>query len=124
MRYSMLYKILLGIGVLFNITAQLFLKSTMRGYDIFKGDVSVFRKVLAIFQKPFFWLSLMFYGAGFLFYSITLSKLELSKAYPVSSVAAIVMIVMISIAFFKESLDLLKVIGLILCISGIFLIFR
>ena len=120
----MLYKILLGIGVLFNITAQLFLKSTMRGYDIFNRDVGVLRKVLAIFQKPFFWLSLMFYGAGFLFYSITLSKLELSKAYPVSSVAAIVMIVMISIAFFKESLDLLKVIGLILCISGIFLIFR
>jgi len=120
----MLYKILLGLGVISNVGAQLFLKSTMRGYDIFTGDGGVLKGVLGIFSKPFFWLSVALYGVGFLFYTIALSKLELSKAYPVSSAAAIVMIVVISLFFFKEILDPMKVVGLALLLSGIFLVLR
>lgn len=120
----MLYKILLFVGVLFNIAAQLFLKSAMRGYDIFAGNNGLVSNVLVIFLKPFFWLSLLCYGAGFLFYSITLSKVELSKAYPVASVAAILIIVLVSIFFLKESFDWKKGLGLGFCISGILLIFR
>ncbi len=120
----MVYKILLMIAVFFNISAQLFLKSAMRGYNIFGSDAGILTKILPIFQKHFFWLSLFFYGMGFMFYSITLSKLELSKAYPVSSVSAIVIIAVISVIFLKESMSLPKVIGLALCISGIFLIFQ
>jgi multidrug transporter EmrE-like cation transporter len=120
----MLYKILLGLGVLSNVAAQLFLKSTMRGYDIFGRKGGVLRGVIGIIGRPFFWLSLALYGAGFLFYTVALSKLELSKAYPVSSAVAIVLIVLTSFLFFKESLDPLKVIGLALLISGIFLVLR
>jgi multidrug transporter EmrE-like cation transporter len=120
----MLYKILLGLGILSNVAAQLFLKSTMRGYEIFNREGGFLRGVLGITGRPFFWVSLALYGAGFLFYTVALSKLELSKAYPVSSAAAIVLIVLTSLLFFKESLDPLKIAGLALLISGIFLVLR
>jgi multidrug transporter EmrE-like cation transporter len=120
----MLYKLLLGLGVVANVGAQLFLKSAMRGDDLLAGQAGVLRRVAGIFGKPFFWLSLALYGMGFLFYSLALSKLELGKAYPVSSAAAIVLITAVSLFFFKESLDILKIVGLALLVAGIFLVLR
>lgn len=120
----MLYKILLGLGILSNVGAQLFLKFTVRGKGLLEGERGALSGVLGILQKPFFWVSLALYGVGFLSYTIALSKLELSKAYPVSSAAAIVMIAAVSFLFFKESLDAMKIIGLVLLISGIFLVLR
>jgi multidrug transporter EmrE-like cation transporter len=120
----MLYKVVLGLGVLFNVAAQVLLRSTMRGYEVFGGDGALAARIVAILRKPFFWLSLMCYGVGFLMYTVALSKLELSKAYPVSSVAAIVIIATISILFLKETVDIRKAAGLALCVAGIFLILR
>jgi len=124
MRGSMLYKMLLGLGVLANVVAQLLLKSTMRGYDVFASGGGALKGVLGIFGKPFFWLSMACYGVGFLFYTVALTRLELSKAYPVSSAAAVVLLVAVSVAFLRESLNPLKLIGLVLCILGIFLVLR
>ncbi len=119
----MLYKLLLGMGVVANVVAQLLLKSTMRGYDVF-GSGGLSKGVLGIFAKPLFWLSLACYGLGFMFYTVALSRLELSKAYPVSSAAAVVMIAAISLLFFRESPDASKLVGLALLIAGIFLVLR
>lgn len=120
----MLYTILLGLGVLANVVAQLLLKSTMRGYDIFASGGGVLKGVLGILGKPFFWLSMACYGVGFMFYTVALTKLELSKAYPVSSAAAVVLLVAVSVLFLRESLNPLKLTGLVLCILGIFLVLR
>ena len=120
----MLYKLLLGLGVVANVGAQLFLKTAMRGDDLLAGQGGILRRVSGIFGKPFFWLSLALYGMGFLFYTIALSKLELSKAYPVSSAAAVVLIAVVSTLFFKESLEIIKLVGLAFLICGIFLVLR
>ena len=120
----MLYKLLLGLGVLANVGAQLFLKSTVRGRELIAGERGALGGILGILGKPFFWLSLALYGVGFLSYTFALSKLELSKAFPVSSAAAIVLITAVSFLFFKESLDALKLVGLVLLVSGIFLVLR
>jgi multidrug transporter EmrE-like cation transporter len=119
----MLYTILLGMGVLANVVAQLLLKSTMRGYEIF-GSGGALKGVLGIFGKPLFWLSMACYGVGFMFYAVALSKVELSKAYPVSSAAAVILIAAVSLLFFRESLDAVKLVGLALLVAGIFLVLR
>ncbi len=120
----MLYKLLLGLGVLANVGAQLFLKSTVRGQELLAAERGGLRGVLGLLARPFFWLALALYAVGFLSYTIALSRLELSKAYPVSSAAAIVIIAGVSFLFFKESLDALKVAGLALLVAGIFLVLR
>ncbi len=120
----MLYKMLLGLGVLANVGAQFFLKSTVRGQELLAGERGGIGGVLGLLARPFFWLALALYAVGFLSYTIALSRLELSKAYPVSSAAAIVLIAAVSFLFFKESLDTLKVVGLALLVAGIFLVLR
>ena len=120
----MIYKIILLVAVSFNIIAQLCLKSAMRGYNIFSGNMGFIAKLIDIIRRPLFLLSLLFYGAGFFLYSIILSKLELSKAYPIASLAAIVAIAFISVVFLRESMSITKGVGLVLCITGIVLLFQ
>ena len=120
----MTYKILLLSGVVFNVLAQFSLKYVMKGRDIFEKDSNVLLNILKFIFNPFFILSILLYGCGFLIYSVALSKLELSKAYPVASAAAIILIFIVSIIFYSESLTFAKILGLFLCIAGIFLIFK
>ncbi len=74
--------------------------------------------------QPAFWVALLSYGASFVLYLIVLSKLELSKAYPISSIAGIILIVAISIITFHEPLTFSKVLGIGLGIIGILLLFK
>jgi|GEM_PF-1241985 len=123
----MLYKILLFVGVVLNVFAQFFLKLEMKNNNILgnvNNAVDLLVKIIHLFVRPFFILSLFLYGTSFVIYSITLSKLELSKAYPVSSAGAIILIFILSIIFFSESMNWGKILGIVFCIVGIFLIFR
>ena len=120
----MIYKILLFVGVAFNVIAQFFLKFAMKNSSLIEDKASFIKKLIPLLLKPSFFLSIMFYGCGFLIYSVALSKLELSKAYPVSSVTAIVLIFIISLIFLSETINIYKIIGIISCIFGIFMIFK
>lgn len=120
----MIYKILLFIGVICNVIAQFFLKVAMREISFIFSRENIFFEILKIIFKPFFILSLLSYGAGFFIYAIAISKIELSKAYPVSSVSAIILISILSVIFLSESFNLPKLFGIAFCVIGIFLIFR
>ena len=120
----MLYKVLLFVGVVFNVVAQYSLRMGMKQLgpvDIGRGLAS---KLKAMILNPYLILGLLSYGMGFLLYAIVLSKMELSKAYPVSSVTAIILISVVSAIFLREELQLSKILGVSLCVAGIFLIFK
>ncbi len=118
----MIYKILLFTGIVFNVMAQLLLKTGMKGLDIMQTNQSLIFKIKKFALNPFFWGSLFCYGIGFLIYSIVISKVELSKAYPVASVTAIILIFIISVIFVNESFNFQKAAGVTLCIAGILII--
>ena len=120
----MFYKILLFLGVLCNIIAQLFLKKGMKQIGLIEINQSIFEKIKFMFLNLNYLCGIFFYGIGFLVYSIVLSKIELSKAYPVASVAAIILISIISIIFLKEEFTIYKISGTLFCIAGIFLILK
>ena len=120
----MIYKILLFIGVVFNVLAQLSLKKGMNEIGTVEMKSGILFKIREMFLNPFFIFGIIFYGLGFLSYAIVLSKIELGKAFPVSSVSAIVLIFLLSVIFLNESLNITKIIGIIFCILGIIFIFR
>lgn len=108
------YYILLTISIVLNVTAQVFLKLNGRTPVSFPG----------MLWQPFFWLALLTYGASFIAYSIVLSKLELSRVYPIASLSLIVMVLIISALFLGESLTTLKVVGAALSVISIFLLLK
>lgn len=120
----MLYKILLFVGVGLNVLAQFLLKTGMKQIGLVEINSKIFNRLLTMLLNPYFIGGIFFYGMGFIIYSIVLSKVDLGKAYPVASASAIILIFLLSVVFFSETIDLVKIIGVILCISGIFFIFR
>ncbi|MCK4798003.1 MAG: transporter [Spirochaetes bacterium] len=119
----MFYKILLFIGVLLNVLAQIILKIGMKKIDL-STYTNLLNKVKVVVINPFLLSSLFFYGVSFIVYSIVLTKMELSKAYPISSISAILFILIISVIFLTESLSIMKILGIVFCIIGIIFIFR
>ncbi|HNR86828.1 MAG TPA: SMR family transporter [Spirochaetota bacterium] len=118
----MIYKILLIAGVASNVVAQVMLKSGMKGLDLIQSSAGTNEKLRAVILNKFVWGGLAFYGLGFVLYSIVLSKIELSKAYPVASVASIVLITVISIVFLTETLNFQKVVGITFALIGIMIL--
>lgn len=72
-------------------------------------DPIILSGFLAAFIASLFWMAAM------------TSKIELSKAYPLTS-ASLVLVFILSILIFQESLTFTKVLGLALIISGVFVL--
>lgn len=121
--HGMLYKGLLFLSLGFNVAAHVLLKQTMK-FTTFDGGESLHQKLIVLGLNPFLWVTIFCYGFGFAAYAIALSKVELSLAYPVTSVGSIILIVLFSYLIHSEGLDASKLAGIVLCIVGIVLIFR
>jgi multidrug transporter EmrE-like cation transporter len=120
----MLYKVLLFVGVGLNVLAQFSLKWGMKQVGLVEMNQGIINKLKLMLTNVYFWGGIIIYGISFLIYSIVLSKIELSRASPVSSVFAIILVVLISVVFLRESVSIIKVAGVLCCMLGIFLIFK
>lgn len=117
------YYLLFFAGIAANIIAQILLKSGAAAQNS-SSSVDLISKIKFMAFNPFFLAAIFFYAVSFITYSIVLSKVELSKAYPIASVLAIVAVTVVSVIFWHESASALKITGLIFCLIGIFLIFQ
>ena len=117
----MIYKILLFAGVCFNIFAHILLKKGMQNVSIgFNNGILPLLKV--VISNPLLWLSGSLYAIGFIIYAIVLTKIDISKAYPISSVLSILMIFILAVIFLGEGITYFKITGCILAIISISLL--
>lgn len=119
----MFYKIALIINVLLSVSANYMLKFAMNRIGIVEFNQEIFNKIKIIILNPLIWISVIIYGLSFLTYAIVLSKLELSRSYPLAIMMATVIIFIISVLVFHESVGLVKVIGIVFSVLGILLLF-
>ncbi|MFA5926667.1 MAG: SMR family transporter [Patescibacteria group bacterium] len=117
----MVYVALLFVAVVLNVVAQLLLKLTAKDFSL---PLPASQKITVILSHPSFWGALLAYGISFILYFLVLSKLEVGRAYPISSVSAIILIAVISVFFLGESISAGKIIGIVLASIGVFLIFK
>jgi drug/metabolite transporter (DMT)-like permease len=112
------------ISVAFNVTGQLVWRNTMRRF----GEVSFSLPVLwptlrEIFTKPMVILGILCYVISLVFWLGALSRVELSKAYPMLSLGYVAVFVLSGV-FLGESMGLLKLLGTLLVVGGLFLVMR
>ena len=62
------------------------------------------------------------YGISFVFMALALKKIEVSTAYAIWSGVGTALIAAIGIIWFRESINLPKVIGIVLVIAGVLLL--
>lgn len=115
----MIYKLFLLGNIIFSVAAQFMLKFGMKKIGVVPINLNILDKLKKMAQSPYLWLAILFFGISFVLYAIVLSKIELSRSYPIALLAAIVLISIISIVFFQESIGIYKIVGLTLCTGGI-----
>lgn len=111
------------LAILFNIIAQFLLKVGAKNINNIDTTKSILNKIIESLTNPYFLGALFTYGIAFLIYYLALSKIELSKAYPLVSISVLIAIFSLSVIFLNETLNFIKALGFVLCILGIILIF-
>lgn len=77
--------------------------------------------LFSIVFNPYFILASSFYALSSIFWFLSLRKLELSFAYPFLAIGY-VLVFLIGITFFKESIKISKIIGIILIAIGLIIL--
>lgn len=112
---------LLGLAVLLNALANITVKWAMR------GESSLFAEGLGTAVKSLaanygLWGGIALFGLAFVLYSLVLSRVNLSIAYPVMTSLGLVIISLVSVLVFKEVITGVQAGGLLLIIIGVWLV--
>lgn len=113
--------VLLILAMAFNILAQYLLKSGVSGL---RFDEFNFATLLKFTASPLIWIGAVSYGCSFFFYIFALSRGELMRIAPVSQALVIIGSVLLAVFFFHEPVTGVKVAGLLLLLSGVFLLMK
>lgn len=108
------------ISILLGSIAQYLLKKGMANIDY---NVNIKYIIKNLIENPSLWGGISCYGMSMIFWLYVLSKMELSKAYPMVSLGYIFTLI-IGYLLLNESINLYKIIGILLIISGVFFITR
>ena len=111
------------LAIIFNIIGQLSLKWSMMHFTGVNLSPINLTKIFKLVFAPFSLLGLIFYGISALFWMLALTKVELSVAYPMLSIGY-VLIFFVSILLFNEPFKLIRMLGVLLIIGGVYFISR
>ena len=113
------------MAVVTAVSGQLILKAAMiKIGKLTFAKPSIISELTKIFTEPFIFIGLVLYGLSFIFWLKVISTEELSRVYPLVVSSIITLILLGSAFFFKESISLIRVIGILVIIFGIYLVFR
>ena len=85
---------------------------------------TIVQELFKIFTNPFIIVGLIGYVFGFIVWTKVLSTTEVSRAYPALVSSTIIMVLIGSAIFLRENVTLIKFVGVIFIVFGIYLLFR
>jgi multidrug transporter EmrE-like cation transporter len=107
------------LGVVFNAAANILMKfAASHAAATDKG------LLVRLFTEPYLIAGLGCFGIALAFYSVALTKFELSVAYPIMTSVGLILVFGFSILGFKESLHVAKLLGTLLIVAGVVLVTR
>lgn len=111
--------ITLAFAIILGIVGQLFFKAGVTKAGLEMNSVM---NIVKTMLTPQVIVGIAFYGTSTVFYLMTLSKMNLSVAYPALSLSYII-IMILSAIFFGESINIFKLMGTFLIVGGVSLLF-
>ena len=108
------------VSIFFNVIGQTFLKSGVNKLGVISMNAEGFVKA---FTSIPIWAGLIIYAVSAVFWILSLSRVDLSYAYPMLSIGY-VLVIFISWAFLGETISLLRIMGVVLITMGLFLVYR
>jgi multidrug transporter EmrE-like cation transporter len=102
-----------------NALANVFVKMAAVSLAKTEGIVSF---LLGSMKNLYIWLALVCFAVAFVLYGVSLTKLKLSVAYPIMTSAGFILVSLFSHFLFKESVTVTKIIGMVVIVTGIWLV--
>ncbi|MCU0640885.1 MAG: SMR family transporter [Candidatus Margulisbacteria bacterium] len=114
--------LIMAISISLAIAGQMLMKRGMMAFGTFPVS-QLLTKVIPMFLNPWVFVGLFCFGLSSVFWLVVLSRLPLSLVYPMVSIGYII-VALLSIVFFKETISLIRWAGIIVIVLGVFLISR
>jgi len=114
--------ILLFISISLAIAGQLLMKQGMMMFGQFPV-MQLLAKMVPMVLQPYVFLGIVCFAISSVFWLVVLSRIDLSMAYPMVSVAYVV-VAIFSYFVFKENVSLIRWLGIITICLGVFLVSR
>ena len=114
--------LILATSVLLAVTGQLLMKRGMVLFGTFPAT-QLLVKIIPMFMNPYVFFGFAAFGLSSLFWLIVLSRMELSLVYPLVSVSY-VLVALFSYFVFKENVTMIRWIGVLVILAGVFLVSR
>lgn len=83
---------------------------------------SLIQSVILLIKSPIMWLVFCMYVPSVLIYFYLLRKLELTYFGPILTSSVLILVLMLSWIFLKEQITLIRVIGILFIVLGVFLV--
>lgn len=113
--------VIFALGIIANAFANIALKLGMRGESSLAGQ-SLLAMAWEMVFNPWVWIGILSFGVSFILYSVVLTRMNLSIAYPTMTGVGFVIISIVSVLLFHESISLVQAGGLALIIAGIWIV--
>ena len=115
---------ILFCGVLLNALAQLGLKAATRvSGPLLAGDAAVWQRAVNVLAVPPFWYAMLAYGLSVIVWTVGLSRVPVSQAYPLLSLGYVINI---GLAWWLlgEVPNVQRVAGIAVIVFGVVLVAR
>lgn len=112
--------ILLFFSISLAIAGQLLMKQGMMMFGKFPLN-QLLARLIPMLLQPYVFFGIICFGISSIFWLAVLSRIDLSMAYPLVSVAYVV-VAIFSYFVFRENVSLLRWLGIITICLGVFLI--
>lgn len=123
--HSMSFWQLLITSVIFNVTANILLKTGVTRMGGISGDkAKLISDLSRVGFSPFIIIGLALYGFSFIIWLRVLTFNDLSRAYPIFATIVFLLTTALSIIFLKENVSAVRVVGIIIMLVGIYIVAR
>jgi len=116
---------LLVVSVAFNVTANILLKTgVVKTGGISAETTNIIANILKVAISPYIITGLILYGFSFLIWLRVLTFNDLSRSYPIFATIVFLMTTIGSAIFLKEHVSIIRIVGIAIMLTGIFVVSR
>lgn len=108
------------ISILLGAVGQFILKLAATGLKV-QGESGIMPFLLTFLRSPMIYLGLFFFGSSFLLWVWILTKLDLSRAYPLVGLSYVVVVALSGLVL-KEPITWQRWMGVSLIIAGVLVV--
>jgi len=110
--------LILGLAVVFSAMANILMKMGMLKVD---RDLNIFYMVSKSVFQPAIPLGIICFILALICYLNVLSKLNLNIAYPIMTSMVLLVVILVSWVFLKESITVIQIVGFVFIIMGVWM---